>query len=115
MMTPVLEFHPEKEGLETLFKDWQVTVMRLLWENPTKRYTTKEVWRHVTSQHSTISRATIYNFLTKMCRAHALKSEARKGRGGLRYLFYSEMREQEFREAAVRDICRCLRENLLEG
>lgn len=42
-----LKFNPENTGLKTLFREWQITTLRLLWEAPHIRFSTKEFWMHV--------------------------------------------------------------------
>jgi hypothetical protein len=59
-----LKFNPENTGLKTLFREWQITTLRLLWEAPHTRFSTKEAWMHVRDNaENGVSRATVYHFL----------------------------------------------------
>jgi len=43
-----LKFNPENTGLKTLFREWQITTLRLLWERPlTPDSPRRKVWMHV--------------------------------------------------------------------
>ena len=113
-MISAIKFNPSKNGLRTLFREWQISTLRLLWENPNKKFTTKEVWTRVkTRSKIEVSRATIYHFLDEMSRKGILGNETGMGRGGERILFFSEYTEMEFRELMAHKLIDAVNENLM--
>ncbi len=113
-MISAIKFNPSKNGLRTLFREWQIATLKFLWENHDKKYTTQEVWTRVKNRSKIdVSRATIYHFLDEMSRKGVLSSETGMGRGGVRLLFYSEYTESEFRELMAGKLMDAVRENLL--
>jgi predicted transcriptional regulator len=114
MMQSALKFDPDKEGLMTLFREWQVHTMKFLWNSPMKKFTTKEIWTHVRREaEKEISRATIYHFLDDMTKRGLLNFQTGTGRGGLRILFFSEYTEEEFTEFMAKSLIQSIEENLL--
>lgn len=110
-----LKFNPEKNGLRTLFREWQITTMRLLWENPKTRYTTKEVWTHVRAKvENGVSRATVYHFLDEMAERQIVSFDLASGRGGMRVLFYSDLTESEFKKVISENLIQSINDNLGE-
>lgn len=110
-----LKYNPEKTGLRTLFREWQITTMRLLWESPETRFTTKEVWSHVRAEEENgVSRATVYHFLDEMSEKEIVKFDLASGRGGMRVLFYSEYSESEFKKVISENLIQNIHGNLGE-
>ena len=113
-MQSALKFDPDKEGLSTLFRDWQITTLQILWAAPNKKYTTKDIWDKVSRKvERRVSRATVYHFLDEMAQREIIKFNTSTGRGGLRILFYSEYNENEFRKLMAEKLKRSIDENLL--
>ena len=110
-----LKFNPENKGLRTLFREWQITTLKLLWENTETRFTTKEVWSHVRAAvENGVSRATVYHFLDDMSDKEIVKYDMGSGRGGMRVLFYSEISEAEFKKIISENLVQSIRQNLGE-
>lgn len=113
LMQFTLKYNPGKNGLKTLFREWQITTLRLLWDNPETRFTTKEVWNHVKSMDvNRVSRATVYHFLDEMKEKEIVKYDMGSGRGGMRVLFYSEIPESEFKRIISENLIKSIRNNL---
>lgn len=110
-----LKFNPENQGLRTLFREWQIATLKLLWENPETRFTTKEVWSYVRTEiKNGVSRATVYHFLDEMANREIIKFDLSSGRGGLRVLFYSEVSEAEFKRIISENLVQSIHRNLGE-
>ncbi len=89
--------------------------MRLLWDNPETRFTTKEVWNHVRSVvENGVSRVTVYHFLDDMTEKEIVKYDMGSGRGGMRVLFYSHLTEAEFKKTIAGNLVKSIQENLGE-
>jgi len=113
MMQFILKFNPENTGLKTLFREWQKTTLKLLWEAPHNRFSTKEIWTHVKDQaENGVSRATVYHFLDSMADKGIIRYDMASGRGGMRVLFYSEFTEMEFRKIISENLVQSVRNNL---
>lgn len=113
MMQFTMKFNPENTGLRTLFREWQITTLRLLWEAPHTRFSTKEVWMHVRDNAETgVSRATVYHFLDSVADKGIIRFDMASGRGGMRVLFYSELSEMEFRTMISENMVQSVRSNL---
>jgi len=113
MMQFILKFNPENTGLRTLFREWQITTLKLLWEAPHNRFSTKEIWTHVKDQaENGVSRATVYHFLDSMADKGIIRYDMASGRGGMRVLFYSEFTEMEFRKIISENLVQSVRNNL---
>ncbi len=113
-MKSALKFDPDKTGLRTLFRDWQIHTLKYLWGNPMKRSTTKEIWTYVCLKlEKEVSRATVYHFLDELCKKELVGFETSTGRGGQRILFFSEHSEEEFREFMAKNLGESVEKNLL--
>jgi len=114
-MKTALKYNPEKKGLETLFRRWQITTLKYLWASPMEKFTTKKVWTHVREKaEKKVSRATIYHFLDHMRKKGVIKASMSTGRGGLRILFYSEYTEEEFKKMMAQKLIDSVKKNLLQ-
>jgi len=61
-------YDSNKQGLETVFFDYEVEALRLLWGRSGEYLTSREVWQSV-SEKLTISRASIINSLNRMAKS----------------------------------------------
>ena len=114
MMKSALKFDPDKTGLKTLFRDWQIHTLKYLWDTPMKRSTTKEIWTYVRIKlEKDVSRATVYHFLDELSKRELVGFETSTGRGGKRILFFSEYSEEEFREFMAKNLVESVEKNLL--
>jgi predicted transcriptional regulator len=113
MMQFTLKYNPENTGLKTLFREWQITTLKLLWESPHTRFSTKDVWTHV-KDHAEIgvSRATVYHFLDNVADKGIISFDMASGRGGMRVLFYSKLTEMAFRKLISENLVQSVKSNL---
>ncbi|MCW4013181.1 MAG: BlaI/MecI/CopY family transcriptional regulator [Candidatus Bathyarchaeota archaeon] len=113
-MQSALKFDPEKKGLRTLFREWQIQTIRCLWAKPMKKFTTKQIWDKVCDNlDKRVSRATVYHFLDELAEKEIISFDTGTGRGGLRILFYSQYSEDEFKELMARNLIDSVKDNLL--
>lgn len=82
----------EREGLESIFKPYQINILRFLWESdgPRRSY---DVWQGIGSED--ISRASVINSLNDMSELGFLEKTEETGKGGHRGLYRSAMVERE--------------------
>ena len=113
-MKSALKFDPEKEDLSTLFREWQIHTLQCLWEQPNKKFTTKQIWNMVSDKlDKRVSRATVYHFLDELAEKEIINYNTGTGRGGLRILFYSKYTEKEFRKLMAEKLIQSVKDNLL--
>ena len=113
-MKSAIKYNPDNKGLRTLFREWQIQTLKVLWKTPMETLTTKEIWTQVKKNaEKKVSRSTVYHFLDEMTKKEILKYKTGTGRGGQRILFYSEYNEQEFRKLMARNLIQSIKENLV--
>lgn len=110
-----MKYDLDQTGLYTVFRPYQLEAMRLLWENR-ESFSTREVWEHVNrrleSSLTTISRASVINFLGAMEKEGFLKYTETTGKGGHRKLFYSNVTEEGFKELLRQRLYTHVKDNL---
>jgi len=111
-----MKYDLTETGLNTVFKQYQLEAMRLLWENH-ESFSTREVWNHVNEKlepcMKTISRASIINFLDAMENEKVLEYTETTGKGGHRRLYYSNIDEDGFRKELLSRLIDSANKNLL--
>ena len=81
-----------QEGLLMFFKDWQVIALNALWNSSTA-LNSREVWEAVNIQTS-ISRASVINFLEASHENGLLIRDSTTGKGGHHGLYSAKYEEQ---------------------
>ncbi|MHA1409729.1 MAG: hypothetical protein ACTSQY_05405 [Candidatus Odinarchaeia archaeon] len=94
------------------FKDWQVEALRYLWSIQPKGANSRAVWENVNDRlQSSISRASIINYLNDMVDEELLTYTERTGKGGHHRVYRIAFNEEEFKaHIAGRMISKLLRE-----
>jgi len=80
-------FDTTKKGLETVFKDWQVTAIQYVL-NAKSPVNSRQTYHAVLLKHQ-ISRASIINFLNDMVTEEIFGYDTRTGKGGHQGLYFS--------------------------
>ena len=101
-----------KQGLETVFFNYEVEALRLLWSRNGEYLTSRQVYEHVRSKLS-ISRASIINSLNRMVRANVLDYKETTGKGGHRGLYAASRGEAWLRKQIVEELNKNVKENLV--
>jgi len=96
-----MKFDLEKDGLETVFKKWEVMVLEYIWGK--ERVTSREVYKAVIEKEN-ISRASIINFLNRMVGEGFLRKDWTTGKGGMRGVYTSLYSKEEFSQELRRRI-----------
>ena len=94
-----LMFNPEKGGLSKVFRDYQVEAVKFIWEVGEQGAISREVWETVNERlvGTTISRASIINFLNAMVDEGVLDYEERTGKGGYHRVYRPKLDEPSFK------------------
>jgi len=104
-----LEYDTGKTGLRAVFKDYQEIALRAIWATP-EGLGSKAVMDRVNAElkPSTISRASVINFLESMKEMGVLRGVEKTGKGGHRWIYSPAMNETEFKEYVARTILESL-------
>jgi len=107
-------FDTREEGLRTVVKDYQEVALRYLWSLDGGGASSRDVWVNVNKDlmgKSTISRASIINFLNLMVDEGALVYTETTGKGGHRRIYSAKYDESgSKRYMAKKIISKLLRE-----
>ncbi len=96
-----------KQGLRKFLKEHEEHVLRYFWDGNETPVGTKKVWEYVNSElgeNTSVSRATIINFLAKMKREGVLTAQDSTGKGGHRPLYSKAYDETDFLQYIIRSI-----------
>jgi predicted transcriptional regulator len=100
-----LQVEVSENGLAMFFKDWQVKVLKVLWEKRPEGANSREVFYKVNELLSdSISRASVINFLNAMVDEEYLNYSERTGKGGHQRVYYAKYDETRFKENLVKSI-----------
>jgi predicted transcriptional regulator len=104
-------YDSNKQGLETVFFDYEIEALRLLWNRNGEYLTSRQVWQ-VVSEKLTISRASIINSLNRMAKSGVLDYKETTGKGGHRGLYAASGDEAWLRRRVAEDLTQSIKENL---
>jgi len=93
-----IEYDVSQAGLLAVLKDWQLKAMQVVWNSP-EGANSRTVWLKVNKLlgSSTISRASIINFLNDMKELGVLNGDDRTGKGGHHWVYKAAMDEAAFK------------------
>ncbi len=100
-----------KQGLATVFFDYEIEALQILWSREGEYLTSREVWQLV-SEKLTISRASIINSLNRMARSNVLDYKETTGKGGHRGLYAAKKSEAELRRQIAGELTQSIKNNL---
>ena len=98
-MTLVVD--PSKDGFEKVLRDYQIEALKMVWTNGETGVTSREVYQHVNKALKgikTISRASIINFLNRMCDEKVISYVEETCKGGMRRKYSTGLNEDEFKK-----------------
>jgi len=97
-MTLIL--NPQNKGLAKVFRDYQEKALRYIWEMGDEGAISKQVWIHVNGrlEDSSISRASIINFLNAMVDEGVLNYHEETGKGGYHRVYKPKLDEASFKK-----------------
>lgn len=104
-------YDSKKQGLATVFFDYEIEALKLLWCKKGEHLSSREVWQQVNDQQS-ISRASIINSLNRMAKAGILDYKETTGKGGHRGLYAAKFSESELKAQIAEALVKSIRENL---
>lgn len=95
-----------RDGLEKVLRDYQIKVLEVIWRNPDKGLTSREIYEHVNKvlKSRSVSRASIINFLNEMCDYDVIKYEVESCKGGARRKYFQKLDEEGFKRFIVKRV-----------
>ena len=101
-------FDTSKQGLETVMRDYNVMVMRFLWERGEEGAISREAWLHANKllmeKGKSISRASIINFMNDMVDAGIFKYTEKSGKGGYHRVYTPAFDEEGFKRHVAKTV-----------
>jgi predicted transcriptional regulator len=104
-------YDSNKEGLETVFFDYEIEALRLLGGRSGEYLTSREVWQSV-NEKLKISRASIINSLNRMAKSGLLNYKETTGKGGHRGLYAASRDETCLRKRVAEELTQSIKRNL---
>jgi predicted transcriptional regulator len=103
-------YDSKEQGLATVFFDYEIEALHILWGKNGEYLTSREVWQQV-SLKLTISRASVINSLNRMAKAGVLDTKETTGKGGHRGLYAASKSESELRKMIVEELTQSIKQN----
>ena len=103
----MVEFDTGEDGFSTIVKDYQEASLRYLWNLDGGGASSRDVWAQVNKElmgKSSISRASIINYLNSMVDEGVLDYTEITGKGGHRRIYYAKYDEAGFKEYMAKKI-----------
>ena len=117
-MFKIVTFNTDEEGFRTVVKDYQEVALRYMWRLDGAGASSRDVWVNVNKDlmgKSTISRASIINFMNLMVEEDALGYTEITGKGGHRRIYTSDLDEAGFKRFMAHKIISKLHETWPES
>jgi predicted transcriptional regulator len=105
------EYDSRKQGLATVFFDYEIEALHLLWTKTGEHLSSREVWQHVSAKMQ-ISRASIINSLNRMVKSGVLDYQETTGKGGHKGLYAVTKSEDELRKQIAHELSTSIKQNL---
>jgi predicted transcriptional regulator len=106
-------FNTSKEGLQTLLKPYQASLLEHIWElnNPDRvGITSGQAYKYLQKHPDSKSRAAVIFFLDDMVEEGVLSCEEETGKGGYHGVYYPKMDREQFAQYVTETISDKLRE-----
>jgi predicted transcriptional regulator len=105
------QYDTKKEGLATVFFDYEIETLHLLWSRRGEYLSSRQVWEQI-SKKLQISRASIINSLNRMAKAGILEYKETTGKGGHRGLYAASGDEGELKKRIADELTENIKKNL---
>ena len=105
------EYDSKKQGLATVFFDYEIEALHLLWSRSGEYLSSRQVWQQINGKLK-ISRASIINSLNRMARAGIIDYRETTGKGGHRGLYAATRSEAELKRRIAEELTENIKKNL---
>jgi len=103
----IVEFDTKEEGLRTVVKEYQEVALKYMWRLDGEGASSRDVWVNVNKDlmgKSTISRASIINFMNLMVDEEVVSYTEITGKGGHRRIYSAIYDEAGFKEHMAKTV-----------
>ncbi|MGD0805689.1 MAG: BlaI/MecI/CopY family transcriptional regulator [Candidatus Bathyarchaeia archaeon] len=104
-------YDSSKQGLETVFFDYEVEELKYLWGKGAENASSREVNDHVKGK-TQISRASVINSLNRMVEDGIMKYTEVSGKGGYRRLYTPVFDEAQMKKHIAEELVQSIKSNL---
>ena len=112
---PVNQYNIEGKQLEAFLGPLEANTLRVIWTSKKRPITVREVLEELKKQKP-IAYTTVMNTMDRLYEKGLLDRRIEKGKGGtyIYYVYWPKLEEQNFKEAAVRQVLGSLMDNFDE-
>jgi len=112
---PVNQYNIEGKQLEAFLGPLEANTLRVIWTSKKRPITDREVLEELKKQKP-IAYTTVMNTMDRLYEKGLLDRRIEKGKGGtyIYYVYWPKLEEQNFKEAAVRQVLGSLMDNFDE-
>jgi len=103
----IVEFDTKEDGLRTVVKDYQEVSLKYMWRLDGEGASSRDVWVNVNKDlmgKSTISRASIINFMNSMVDEEVVSYTEITGKGGHRRIYSAIYDEAGFKQHMAKKV-----------
>ena len=111
--TAVSQYNVEGKKLEAFLGPLEASIIETVWCSKKRPMTVRDVLE-VLKKKKAIAYTTVMNTMDRLYEKGILDRRVEKGKGGVFYVYWPKLEEQNFKEAAVRDVLGSLMENFGE-
>jgi predicted transcriptional regulator len=106
----VSQYNVEGKNLEAFLGPLEASIIEIVWCSKKRQITVREVLE-ILKKKKPLAYTTVMNTMDRLYEKGLLDREIEKGKGGLYYVYWPKLEEQNFKEAAVREVLSSLIEN----
>ena len=108
--TAFSQYNVEGKKLEAFLGPLEASIIETIWCSKKRPMTVRDVFETLRKKKN-IAYTTVMNTMDRLCEKGLLSRRIEKGKGGVHYLYWPKLEEQNFKEAAVREVLSSLIEN----
>jgi len=107
---PVSQYNLGGKNLEAFLGPLEVSILKVIWCSKKRPITVREVLESL-KKKKTIAYTTVMNTMDRLHEKGLLDRRVEKGKGGVFYVYWPKIEENEFKETAVSGVLSSLLEN----
>jgi predicted transcriptional regulator len=104
------QYNIEGKQLEAFLGPLEANIIETIWSSKKRPITVREVLE-ILQKKKKIAYTTVMNTMDRLHEKGLLDRRIEKGKGGIYYVYWPKLEEQNFKEAAIREVLSSLLEN----
>ena len=109
----ISQYSIEGEQLETFLGPLEAKVIEVIWSSKKKPVTVREIYE-ILKKQTKIAYTTVMSTMNRLYEKGLLDRRIERGKGGLYYVYWPKVGEQNFKKSAVRQVISSLLRNFGE-